>query len=138
MIRFIDLTKDYWTYPDDGVPICAFLRTNDDRFIETINGEHTFGSQEEVNEHPESHRLRGLMPDNFFTQPKRELSFIDVTKKLSEGQRACAFPHFGEGGIILTKKGCNVFRSQEEVDEHPESCRLRGLMPNNFFEEQVA
>lgn len=66
MIRFIDLTKEYWTDPDEGVPVCAFLRTNDDRFIKTIDGAHTFGQQEEVNEHPESQRLRGLMPDNFF------------------------------------------------------------------------
>jgi hypothetical protein len=64
MIRFIDLTETACTDPECGVPSCAFLHGG--LFIENRHEEHTFDSQEEVNEHPESHRLRGLMPDNFF------------------------------------------------------------------------
>lgn len=66
MLRFIDLSKEYWTDPMYGSPICAFLSTSDDRFLQSLNGTHTFSSLEEIREHPQASRMEGLMPMGFF------------------------------------------------------------------------
>lgn len=67
MIRFVDLTEAYWTHPAEGHPICAFLSTVNDRFIEDVCGEHTFDRLEDIAEHELGERLVGLVPDGFFT-----------------------------------------------------------------------
>ena len=68
MIRFIDLTEEYWTHPEVSSPICAFLNTSDDRFLQTEDGQHTFDCLEEVKEHPRAKRMLALLPNNFFTE----------------------------------------------------------------------
>ena len=42
MLRFIDLTEDYWTDPECGSPVCAFLCTTSDRFYENEYGGQVF------------------------------------------------------------------------------------------------
>lgn len=67
MIRFIDLTEEYWTDPDVGFPVCAFLSTNTDCFLQTSEGHHTF-HEDEIAEHPQSERLLALVPEGFFDE----------------------------------------------------------------------
>lgn len=66
MIRFVDLTEAYWTDPSEGTPVCAFLSTTTDRFLENGDGFHIFDSLKEVEEHPDADRLIGLLPLGFF------------------------------------------------------------------------
>jgi hypothetical protein len=67
MLRFIDLSQDYWTDPEcNGGPICAFLSTNDDRFLETDCGAHTFIALDEILEHELRERMLCLIPMGFF------------------------------------------------------------------------
>jgi hypothetical protein len=70
MIRFVDLTDDYWTDPEEGKPVCAFLSTTSDCFLENACGSHTFDSMEEIEEHPNADRFIGLMPEGFFDEEK--------------------------------------------------------------------
>ena len=67
MIRFIDLSEEYWTDPDFGSPCCAFLCTVSDTFLQT-NGSQVFIEMVEVEEHPQAERLKRLMPDGFFEE----------------------------------------------------------------------
>lgn len=64
MLRFIDLSEAYWT--DGNKPICAFLSTSDDRFLTNDSGEQTFSDMEEIELHPQSERMKSLMPPDFF------------------------------------------------------------------------
>lgn len=64
MLRFVDLSEAYWT--DGRKPICAFLSTSDDRFLTTDSGEQTFSDMEEIELHPQSERMKRLMPPNYF------------------------------------------------------------------------
>lgn len=66
MIRFIDLSEAYWTDPEEGSPICAFLSTTSDIFLTNGDVEQTFSSLKEIEEHPDAERLISLMPDGFF------------------------------------------------------------------------
>jgi hypothetical protein len=67
LIRFIDLTKDYWTHPSAESPCCAFLCTSTDKFVgNSDSGFHVFDSLEEIQEHPRAERLLPLVPDGFF------------------------------------------------------------------------
>ena len=67
MIRFIDLTEDYWTDPACGFPICAFLSTDNGKFIECIHtGEMTFSTMGEVLDQPLGERMSRLTPKGFF------------------------------------------------------------------------
>jgi hypothetical protein len=66
MLRFIDLSNDYWTDPECGSPICAFLSTSDDKFLLSVDGEHTFNCKDEILDHPQSLRMLGLVPNGFF------------------------------------------------------------------------
>ena len=67
MIRFIDLSEEYWTDPEEnGAPICAFLSTSDGRFLTAEDGQQTFSSFEDVLDHPQAARLVHLLPFNFF------------------------------------------------------------------------
>lgn len=78
MIRFVDLTDAYWTCPDpeDPHPICAFLDTITDRFIENAAGSHTCSDMEDVLTLGMSKpgdlgkRCAGLLPPGFFDKPK--------------------------------------------------------------------
>jgi hypothetical protein len=69
MVRFIDLSLEYWAHPliNTG-PMCAFLSTSTDKFFENIDREHTFSSIEEIEELPlsVSNRLKGVVPPDFF------------------------------------------------------------------------
>ena len=69
MIRFVDLTDAYWTEPG-GKPLCGFLSTVTDKFLESLDGEHTFRSTEEVLEHREGQRMLSLVPVGFFLKYK--------------------------------------------------------------------
>lgn len=75
MIRFVDLTNAYWTFPEDpecGRPICAFLDTITDRFIENAAGSHTCSDMEDVlslgmtKPGDLGERCAGLLPSGFF------------------------------------------------------------------------
>jgi hypothetical protein len=69
MIRFIDLSHEYWTDPACGWPVCAFLSTSDDIFIKAGDGCHVFGQPEEIDEHPLAKGLWALVPKGFFDNP---------------------------------------------------------------------
>ena len=105
MIRFVDLSEDYWTDPEIGHPVCAFLRTNNDKFLKTDMGDHTFSDMEDINSHPEAERLLGLMPDGFFEGVKVEVKghkyrfyWLDGTTNEGEGRDvADAFTRLGYG-----------------------------------------
>ena len=68
MIRFIDLSEAYWTDPEFGTPLCAFLSTTDNRFLSNLDGQQTFHSIEEVKEHKLYDRLLSLIPPDFFNE----------------------------------------------------------------------
>lgn len=70
MIRFVDLTEAYWTDPEFGHPVCAFLSTNNDKFLKTDMNCHTFSDIYDINSHPEAERLFRLMPRGFFERIK--------------------------------------------------------------------
>jgi hypothetical protein len=68
MLRFIDLSQDYWNDPVfHGGPICAFLCTCSDMFIKSEDGCHTFSDKEEILECQQGERMLGLVPKGFFT-----------------------------------------------------------------------
>jgi hypothetical protein len=54
MIRFIDLTLGYWGveahehHDEHQFPVCGFVNTVNDRFVETDIGTHTFDSDADV------------------------------------------------------------------------------------------
>lgn len=73
MIRFIDLTKEYWTDPSVGFPMCSFLNTTTDRYLENEDGEHTFREVDVAN-YPDPRireRLGALTPPGFWHQHLR-------------------------------------------------------------------
>ena len=68
MIRFIDLTEEYWTDPEFGRPICAFLDTITDRFVENDCGQMTFTDYDDIAyaKYDDKRRLAMLVPPGFF------------------------------------------------------------------------
>ena len=76
MIRFVNLTQTYWTDPECGHPICAFLSTVSDRFYTDDCGHMTFGGIEDIEfmdaDKETISRCRGLVPEGFFNQPEQE------------------------------------------------------------------
>ena len=76
MIRFVDLTQVYWLDPDGGKPVCAFLDTVTDKFIENMDGTHLFTELYEL----ETSRLFRLVPTGFFD------SRLTVSGQQSPGQ----------------------------------------------------
>ena len=72
MLRFIDVTDEYWTDPSCGHPICCFLSTSDDRFLTNESGGQTFSDAEEIAEHVQGERMLGLMPPGFFSRNLEE------------------------------------------------------------------
>ena len=68
MLRFIDLSNDYWTDLECGFPICAFLSTRDDKFLLSVDGCHTFSCKDDILEHAQGPRMLGLVPNGFFTR----------------------------------------------------------------------
>jgi hypothetical protein len=69
MLRFINLSNDYWTDPECSNPICAFLSTHDDKFLLSAYGEHTFSCKDEILKHTQGPRMLGLVPNGFFAAP---------------------------------------------------------------------
>lgn len=61
MIRFIDMTEEYFGGYDVGTPIWTFLCTSTDRFLENADGQHVF-DLDDVREHKQSERLLSLLP----------------------------------------------------------------------------
>lgn len=90
MIRFVDLTGDYWTHPDESEPICAFLSTSDDRFVLNDDGSHTFSSFEDIHnaQFNDTVRLARLTPCGFFerknplTAEEAEVA-IDILERIA-------------------------------------------------------
>lgn len=72
MIRFIDITKDYFALDDGdtlvGMPICCFINTVTNMFIVNDGNEHTFHDFHDIASIHENYRerCRGLVPDGFF------------------------------------------------------------------------
>lgn len=74
MLRFIDLSKEYWTDSDYGYPICAFLNTSDNRFVPNDGGEHTFSDMDDIESIKNSDvrlRAKRLLPEGFFQRGAR-------------------------------------------------------------------
>lgn len=76
MIRFVDLTDYYWnverselspgeSQKDFCPPVCAFVGTIDNRFVESGCG-HLFFSQDDIDLHPMAGRISRLVPEGFF------------------------------------------------------------------------
>ena len=68
MIRFIDLTADYWTDDVDNDPCCAFLSTNTDTFFLNADGCHVFHDLDAFEGIPDRERLLAMLPDGFFDE----------------------------------------------------------------------
>ena len=105
MIRFVDLSEDYWT-DDEGKPICAFLSTTSDIFLTNGDLEQTFSSLKEIEEHPDADRLVGLVPKGFFERVNgmNKYRFHWLDGKISEGKGrdvAAAFTKLGYGAGAL-------------------------------------
>lgn len=70
MIRFVDLTEAYWTDPEETTPMCAFLDTTTNRFVENDLGMHVCSDLDDVQSLGENGQLgkrcAGLMPPGFF------------------------------------------------------------------------
>jgi hypothetical protein len=105
MIRFIDLSHEYWTDYTCGSPVCAFLSTNDGKFITTLDGCHTFGCPDSVNEHPQAERLWPLVPKGFFDNP--------IPREPSEVLREIRETLYGHGFCI---EGFHLNGDSEELD----------------------
>lgn len=76
MIRFVDLTKSYWTDEDNAAPCCAFLNTSTDCFI-SFEGTHVIDSDEQiddVNDDNIAMRCRKLVPDGFWNKPPEQIA----------------------------------------------------------------
>jgi hypothetical protein len=71
MIRFVDLSKVYWTDPEEnGGPACAFLDTITDRFVALNTGDHALLFEDEIDFIPDMElrdRCRGLVPEGFWS-----------------------------------------------------------------------
>lgn len=69
MIRFIDITNDYWTdLVPDGNPQAAFISTSDDTFLRNLDGGHIFNDLDEIAEHRLGDRMLALVPRGFFNR----------------------------------------------------------------------
>jgi len=69
MLRFIDLSSDYWNEPTDGHALCAFLNTSDNRFITNDAGEHIFSDMDDIESISDKDirlRAKRLLPERFF------------------------------------------------------------------------
>jgi len=67
MIRFVDLTPYYWTL--GGLPVCAFLFTGSDCFVQAAGDAFVFGSAEDVDAISDPdirRRCAALVPDDFW------------------------------------------------------------------------
>ncbi|MHC4296526.1 MAG: hypothetical protein ACYS7Y_04435 [Planctomycetota bacterium] len=117
MIRFIDLTGEYWTHPDCSSPICAFLSTSDDRFYMNQDGSCTFSSMEDITElgdHDFVKRMVALVPEGFFErenplegdQAETFIQYIDdrIGDQLDESLQ------FGQDARRFLTDACNLLR----------------------------
>ena len=73
MIRFIDLSRDYFGVDpgesmEDTMPVCAFVDTITNRFLADSTGSEVFRSIEDVQDIPiMAPRCLALVPDDFFS-----------------------------------------------------------------------
>ena len=68
MIRFIDLSEAYWTDPECGFPLCAFLNTTTDTFLKTLDDIHVFRAAD-IEEYPDKTvqaRMHALTPPGYW------------------------------------------------------------------------
>jgi len=74
MIRFVDLTNVYWTDHEETAPMCAFLDTVTNRFIENDTGSHVCVDLNDVrglgNNGKLGTRCLQLLPPQFFGEVK--------------------------------------------------------------------
>jgi len=68
MIRFVNLTEAYYGDPEDSLHICAFISTSGDKFLQTMDGTHTFDDLASIKEHPKAQRMLSLLPRGFFNE----------------------------------------------------------------------
>ena len=76
MIRFIDITMGYYALDDDDtlvdmliLPLCSFINTVTDKYIENDSGQHTFNDFDDIESIADANyrgRCKGLVPDGFF------------------------------------------------------------------------
>lgn len=81
MIRFIDLTRDYFASGPPFQPVCAFISTSDDRFISNDHS-HLFSDLEDIDYIKDTEtrsRCRGLIPPGFFERDDKY--YIDLNEK---------------------------------------------------------
>lgn len=117
MIRFVDLTGEYWTHPDHSSPICAFLSTSDDRFYLALDGGATFSSMEEITElgnHDFARRMAALVPDGFFEgknalEVEQAETFIDYIEERI-GEQLDESYQFGQDARQFLTDACNLLR----------------------------
>lgn len=73
MIRFIDITRDYFALDDDDtlidMPLCSFINTVNDYFIQDDGGSHVFHDFDDIEsianmDHRQ--RCKNLVPTGFF------------------------------------------------------------------------
>ncbi len=71
---------------DDGTTCCAFLDTVTDRFVEDIDGCHTFSAITDLYEAFEldfAKRLAGLVPEGYFQRPS---TYFDADDRNETGR----------------------------------------------------
>lgn len=87
MIRFIDLTADYFCNNEVGnPPQWAFINTRNNRFLETRTGSHLFHIQD-IDEHPSADRLRHLVSQKIILSEPLARAILDMEDiAFSEGQ----------------------------------------------------
>lgn len=74
MIRFIDLTEDYFANGPPFSPVCAFVNTVDDKFITGDTGGQVFSDLDDVKHIPKyAYRCLMLVPEGFFSRDYESL-----------------------------------------------------------------
>lgn len=102
MIRFIDLTADYWVDDDpDNDRMCAFLSTRTDTFVANASGGHVFSEWDDFDGVPDRERLMGLVPDGFFDDSEKPIPSHRAETIFASGE---APPRVRDPRIILFGK----------------------------------
>lgn len=144
MIRFVDLTNAYWTFPEDpecSKPICAFLDTITDRFVLNACGNHTCSDMEDVlslgmtEPGDLGQRCAGLVPSGFFDKANdlqaechNDCAFVvgDVVKArggsfgIVVGRRGNLVRVIFDDGVRL---GITPNKQEEAIIQHVTPCR---------------
>lgn len=102
MIRFVDLTAAYWTDAvPDGSPLAGFISTVDDRFIENLDGTHTFHGFDEIDEHPQGARMRALVPEDFFTSECIDVKAFNLANNSALAERLIERLSRRDAGFVM-------------------------------------